>query len=256
MGWVIVILIGVVIIFFIKRSSKIDENRYQTTDYSNDNNYNSKNVTSNEHHRRKNALNEIRNFLEGVSGADFIVFDTETNGLDSNCSSILSISAIKFESDKYKVFSELDRFNRYYFPREPYNEKAISINGLNEEEIIKLRGSNTYPRYFNEDEEFKNFCRNVNHFVGHNIGFDANFVPFVKNKRKFDTMKINTDIVCSEWMESRNSWKWPTLKETAYYYGISYNESSLHGSMYDSEITFKIFIEMVKKAGISFETDQ
>ena len=70
---------------------------------------------------RKNARLDINEFLNVKRKTKIIVLDLETNGLDEGAS-ILSCSAIKYEIDP-KTFEskELDCFNRYYLPVEPFN---------------------------------------------------------------------------------------------------------------------------------------
>ena len=116
-----------------------------------------------------------------------IVFDTETNGLN-NCS-VLSISAIKLEVEGKKA-KEIGKFERYYFPEpgEKYDEEAIKVNGLTEEVLIKNKNANE-PKYFKEDKEFIDFCKDTEHYVAHSIAFDKKFLPF-EIKNEFCTKQI------------------------------------------------------------------
>jgi DNA polymerase-3 subunit epsilon len=197
---------------------------------------------------RKHAKPEIDKFLDVKRKTGVIVFDVETNGLNHE-SSILSCSAIKFEYDpSTNKFKECDIFNRYYYPIEPYNLNAISINGLTKEVIDERRGEANYPKYFTEDNAFETFCNGVSRIVAHNISFDVQFVPFMKNKKKFCTMMTNMDIVAVQYFERKKEWKWPKLSETACYYGLSFSNSELHNSMYDVDITSKVFLKMFEEA--------
>jgi len=187
---------------------------------------------------------DILNFL--VHGSKIIIFDLETNGLSPKYS-VLSCSAVKCEVDLYNYkISTIDRFNRYYYPIEDYEMRAIEINGLNEKEIERRRGGTTlYPKHFIHDNEFAIFCDGVSHYVAHNIDFDSRFVPFVKRNNTFCTMKVNTGVVSTRYLEWKNEYKWPTLAETAHHYGVSTNEFTFHESMSDVEITLKIFERML-----------
>jgi uncharacterized protein YprB with RNaseH-like and TPR domain len=55
-----------------------------------------------------------------------IFFDTETNGLDSNSSSVLSISALKCVFNGSDIDTIKDRYTRFYYrrPREAPNVRA------------------------------------------------------------------------------------------------------------------------------------
>lgn len=195
---------------------------------------------------RKHAKPEIEKFLDVKSKTRIIIFDVETNGLNGGCS-VLSCSAIKYEIDPntYEM-TEIDRFNRYYYPVEQFDSQAIAVNGLTKEVITEKRGDGTYPEKFCMDSDFETFCSDTEGFIAHNISFDMQFIPFLVEKKKFCTMMTNTDIVCVYFMAQKNEWKWPKLSETAIHYGIPFNESDLHNSMYDTEITVKIFLRMIE----------
>lgn len=207
--------------------------------------YNEKPKAANEQHTSvcKHAKPEIEKFLNVKEDTRIIIFDLETNGLTNNYS-VLSCSAIKYviNPNTYEL-SELDRFNRYYFPVEEFDPSAISVNGLTKEVIKEKRGTATYPEHFHLDSNFAVFCSDTKRFIAHNISFDSRFVPFIKKRKKFCTMMTNTDIMTDYFMRR----KWPKLSEAATYYGIPFNKKDLHGSMSDTEITAKIFMEMLKR---------
>jgi DNA polymerase-3 subunit epsilon len=168
---------------------------------------------------RKYAKTEIDKFLDVKQKTRIIIFDIETNGLYASCS-VLSCSAIKYEIDPdTHEMTEIDRFNRYYYPVEQFNPGAIDVNGLTRDVIAKKRGDETYPEHFQMDSGFETFCSDTKRFVAHNISFDVQFIPFMGGQKKFCTMITNTDIVCASFLEWINKWKWPNLSETAIHYG-------------------------------------
>jgi DNA polymerase III epsilon subunit-like protein len=200
------------------------------------------------HPRRDKVVNEFKAWLSGVEMTDVIVFDTETNGLYPESCSVLSVGAIRFSWDSVETLKEKARFERFYFPKEPFNFQATSVNGLTEETIRYLRKEGTYPEYFVDDPAFREFCRGVKLFAGHNIEFDVSFVPFLRSERKFDTMKSNANVVCAKWNDIYGEWKWPTLEETARFYGIPFSSAEAHGALYDALVTSAIFIKMLNHA--------
>jgi DNA polymerase-3 subunit epsilon len=122
---------------------------------------------------------------------------------------------------------------------------AVKCNGLTEAVIRKKRGDAVYPLCFHEDiQSFKQFCRGVHHFAGHNIAFDRKFIPFTL-KHTFCTMSGNQKIVCAR--NKRGSIKRPNLDETARFYKIRIDESKRHESQYDIELTFAVFKKMLKR---------
>ena len=194
---------------------------------------------------RKHAKSDIEKFLDDKTITKFIVLDVETNGLGNNCS-VLSCSAIKYEiNPETFAITELNRFDCYYYPVEQFNPSAIAVNGLTEKVITEKRGNANYPKHFNQDTNLEKFCDGVHRFVAHNISFETRFIPFLQGNKQFCTMMTNMDIVAIEYFERKNEWKYPSLSETANYYGIQFNHNELHRSMYDTEITATIFTKMI-----------
>lgn len=204
-----------------------------------------------DHPRRDKVVQELKDWLAGTEMTDVIVFDTETNGLDPETASLLSVGAIRFSWSQTEVLVEKGRFTRYYFPVEPYDPRAIAVNGLSEEKLKELRGSGEYPAHFKDDDSFKEFCKGAHLVAGHNVSFDVGFVPFMRNRRKFCTMMSNADVVCASWNDRYDSWKWPTLEETARFYKVPFSPEDAHGALYDALVTSIILIKMLKAAKIS-----
>ncbi len=176
---------------------------------------------------------------------EFIVFDTETNGM-SNCS-LLSISALKLEYDfEEKTLKKIDEFDRYYYREEGENLNyfALKVHGLDDYTIKKKRGKKDYPLYFSLDvNSFINFTKGIKHFVAHNIAFDEKFIPF-HLPLKYCTMIETVNIV--KITSSGSRYKWPKLSELAYFYKVPFEENKLHGSLYDTTILGRIIYKMLK----------
>ena len=178
-----------------------------------------------------------------------IVFDTETNGLEDNCS-VLSISAIKIAVDlENREIKEIDKFNRFYFrsPGEEINEEAIFVNRLTDEEILSRRekSDTKYSKYFKDDVDFEQFCKGCKHFVAHNIIFDRKFIPF-DLVNQFCTKETNIE-VCKLPSGFNGKYKWPRLSEAAEFYKIEMDEEKWHGSEYDTQICAEIFRKMLQR---------
>lgn len=174
---------------------------------------------------------------------NFIVFDTETNGMKN--SAVLSISAIKLQYDfDDKKLIKIDEYDRYYYRNagERINYGALKVHGLTDEVISEKRRGNDYPRYFVEDiSSFLEFCKDTDHYIAHNISFDRSFIPFVL-KHEFCTMLENVDIVKIK--KANGNYKWPKLNELATYYKVPFDEGKLHGSLYDTTILGRIVYRM------------
>jgi DNA polymerase III epsilon subunit-like protein len=182
-----------------------------------------------------------------------VFFDFETNGLDSS-SSVLSFSALKvsvaeFDSYSWRILKTIDR---YYFPEENYNPHAIKVNGLTEMKIKEKRGYvSTYPKNYKDDAEVELFFRDVDLIIAHNFDFDKKFLhPEARKIPSFCTMKSNIEFV-GIYRRGGKTFKWPKLIETANAYGIAFDESKAHGSLYDTEICMEIFKNMLQMKKIS-----
>lgn len=179
---------------------------------------------------------------------NLIFWDTETNGL-AQYHSVLSISAIKcsitIENDKAK--SDItERYDRFYFrkPGEKIGEIAVNINGLTDQVIKERRGDSNYPENFCDDiDSFRQFCSDTKHFIGHNISYDKQYINF-KLPNIFCTMKSNTSIIGLKRKDGKP--KFPSLEEAAKFYGVELDKNELHGSMYDSFITYQVFLKMIE----------
>jgi len=176
-----------------------------------------------------------------------IFWDTETNGLTKH-HSVLSISAIKCSLiiDNERSDSDIvERYDRFYYrkPGEEIGKEAINVNGLTDEVISKRRDGAGYPENFcNDIDSFRQFCSDTKHFVGHNIFYDKQYINFWL-PNMFCTMMANNKIIG---LKRRNGMpKYPSLNETADFYGVEINKNELHGSMYDSFITYQIFLKML-----------
>ena len=176
-----------------------------------------------------------------------IFWDTETNGLKAY-HSVLSISAIKFslfiEGEKING-NIMERYERFYFrkPGEALGEEAIGVNGLTDEVLRERRKGVEYPENFCDDiESFRLFCSDTRHFVGHNIYYDKQYINFWL-PNVFCTMRENTAIIGLRRANGRL--KYPSLGETARFYGIETDNDQLHGSMYDSYVTYQVFGKML-----------
>lgn len=177
-------------------------------------------------------------------GIEAIFFDTETNGIGKNIS-VLSISAVKvsidLDTDRVKI---LDKYERFYYPKENYyNRSAVQVHGLTKSVLMKKREGKNYPEYFVDDEDnFYDFCGDCQHFIAHNISFDRQFLSRELPKQ-FCTMRANARII--NLTNIRGGCKPPRLSEATDFYQIYSDEEKFHDSMYDVEMTIKVFEAML-----------
>jgi len=140
---------------------------------------------------------------------EIVVIDTETNGLNGESVLAMGAKKVRYENGKLK---DIDTFQRYYYPKEKLNYRAISINGLHYDEISKRRSGATYVEYFDEDEDFENFIEDAEIIVAHRTDFDCKYVTR-NGYTPFCTMEENTGIVTTRWDKRRQKYRWPSLKK-------------------------------------------
>ena len=166
----------------------------------------------------------------------YILLDFETNS--HNKKDVIEAAAYKLVHDEneYKI---VDTFHRYYFSRYPINEMALSVHNLTPERIIELRHNAKYAKYFEDDQDFIEFCNEANILIAHNISFELRYLDdLVKFREYFCTMKENKSIVKA--LNTKGHIKNPKLTETLNYYKISFNSNKLHGALYDIDKTLEV----------------
>jgi len=236
--WIIAIIAVVAFIIVMKRQTDTPSTQHNSTSQP----YQTVRPT------RNFPKEELTSFFEGIS-LELVVIDAETNGLDPQDSSVLSVAAIKYQLHQSLLIDEVSRYERYYFPKEPFNSRAVAINGLSKEVLLQKRMNVQYPEYFADDPELKAFMKGITHVIGHNISFDAGFIPMLKTRKKLCTMKSNTNVVAIP-KDNGYGYKWPTLGETALHYGVPYDPDNAHAAMYDVMVTAGIFKNMLLRAEV------
>jgi len=192
---------------------------------------------------------------------NIFVFDTETNGLSDN-NSVLNFSAIVavIKDNKITVKKIIDR---YYYPVENFNKKAIKVNGLNKNTIEKKRASATYSEHFVNDkeikEQIKSYLFNNYTIVAHNLSFDTKFIRDFYQYGDFELETIllgrscctmlNSIDICNLYHPYYNK-KYPTLQETAEAFNIDTDYISdlvggyFHNSLFDVFVTAVIYAKL------------
>jgi hypothetical protein len=205
-----------------------------------------------------NGSDAFRRIFNSLINYDLITLKLQTNGLPEAgqpLPSILAISALKDSLRSGNGVRQGMKFERFYFPTEILNPRAVRKNGLDEAALRSLRQGCGYPEHFNDDlDSFLEFCDDVFLFVGFNItAFDATFLPFLREEAKirlFDLMTENRDILCTEWNEQRNEWKLPNIFETAKAYGFDFDALHPQRNMEYVKLYRKIFDKMRQKANV------
>lgn len=204
-----------------------------------------------------NARASLAKFFERNVNREMIFIKLSTNGLivkNSPLPSVLGVAAAKFELKPGRKMGFINQYERFYFPREGYDPKAIILNGLDEQTIASKRQGCKYSEHFDEvQESLREYCQDTQLFVGHNIDlFEAKFLPWLHDpeNRTFDIMKENTDILRLEQESGGYSgeWKWPKLGELSDYYGISFPDQLAISGMQHVGLVATIFQKMITRS--------
>ena len=174
-----------------------------------------------------------------------IILDFETNTM--NPEDVLEAAAVWVEF-KDGEFIVKGKFHRYYLSRYALNPYSFAVHRLTPDLIKEHRAkaNATYPSYFNEDEEFAEFCKQGTMLIAHNINFEVKHSQrLVKFDKHFCTMRENKKYVKA--LNKNGNIKNPKLDETCIHYGIDFDNESYHSATYDVSKTFEIVKAMQKE---------
>ena len=171
--------------------------------------------------------------------SNYVLFDIETTGLDSEYDEIIEIGAIKVDNNKV-----MDEFHSLIKPDNEIDEFITNLTGITNEMVENAP---------NIEEVLPNFINFIGDeiLIGHNVNFDINFVydktvnlglGIVKNNY-VDTMRLSR-ILLPELPHHR-------LKDLAEYYEI--DTKGNHRASKDVQITNEVYLklhdEMLNKFG-------
>ena len=169
-----------------------------------------------------------------------IILDFETNS--SNIHDVIEVAMfrVKDVDNKYEI---VDTFHRYYLSEYEVNPYAIEVHKLSPDRLMRLRKGVDYEEYFEDDEDFIEFCKGSNTLVAHNISFELRHLgDLVSFDNHICTMKENKKIVKAT--NAKGNLKNPKLIETCNYYNIDFDEEKYHSAIYDITKTLDILNKM------------
>ena len=169
-----------------------------------------------------------------------IILDFETNS--ANIHDVIEVAAFRVEKVQ-GVYVKLDTFHRYYFSQYDVNPHALAVHKLSPQRLARLRADADYVEYFDEDEEFIDFCRGSTTLVAHNVTFELRHLgDLVRFDHHICTMKDNKRIVGA--LNAKGNLKNPKLIETCNFYNIEFDEHQYHSAIYDVTKTLEILNKM------------
>lgn len=188
----------------------------------------------------------IEETLSALTYDKFIIFDTESTGLQPNntYSKLLEIGAVKVEKNQI-----VDRFDLIINPGCDVSNKITKLTGITRE--MAKEGE----EYYTAIRKFKEWCDGEYIFIGHNVQHDLNFINFFGkqcgiefNNPSIDTQKLARNILDLKTWSSINK----NIKRS---FGLDVLSSLFkidnknhHRAINDAEVTWKIYENLKKVA--------
>lgn len=166
------------------------------------------------------------------SGGEFVLFDTETTGLNTFHDDILEVAASIWDKDGLKgSFQEL-----IYVNPNKISQEAWNVHQIPKEHIEQAR----QPEEVFKD--FMDFCQN-RPLVAHNIKFDF---PMLNSNliRNGFTPYANDEVACSL-IYAKDKLMPGKLSELARHYGVPTEQKALHRALYDVEVLANVLQKMM-----------
>ncbi|MGO4913362.1 3'-5' exonuclease [Leeuwenhoekiella sp. W20_SRS_FM14] len=103
-----------------------------------------------------------------IEDTRFVVFDTETTGINARKDRMLSLGALEIKSNQIQLAKSLE----VYVSQEIFNEEAVAIHGILRQHRNQIKIS--------EEETVKLFLEFIGNavLVGHHVGFDIAIINY------------------------------------------------------------------------------
>lgn len=174
----------------------------------------------------------MKNLLEET----YIVFDTETTGLDPKSgNSMIEIGAVKVKEGRI-----VDRFDELINPGRPLDAKIVEVTNITDEMLVGKP---------NEETVVKKFIAWMGDdiLVAHNARFDLSFLKMAYFKYSLGNLNSNCidTLELSRYLEPYE--RYHNLTVLMERYEIAWDEEKHHRADYDAEGTSLILMEMLKR---------
>lgn len=168
------------------------------------------------------------------SGEDFIVFDTETTGLNTFHDDIIEIAARRWNKEgTQEFFEELIWVNPHKM-----TQAAWEIHKIPMEDVEKARQPDEVLA------DFMNFCKN-RPLVAHNIKFD--FPMLNSNLVRCGLKPYQNDQVACSLIYAKEQLLPGKLEELARHYKVKTEIGSLHRALYDVDVLIEVLKTLMKE---------
>ena len=180
---------------------------------------------------QSNMFGEIN---EGISSEaldrDYVVFDFETTGLESNKDEIIEIGAVKISKGKI-----VSTFSTFIKPSVPIPQEITELTHITDDMVADA------PEINYVLPDFYKYCYGCG-LVAHNIAFDYGFLSAVGKKMlyNFDNPQFDTMILSRNKLKGLKNYKLGTICE---YFGVSL--VGAHRAVNDCLATAKVFLKLI-----------
>lgn len=168
------------------------------------------------------------------SGEEFVVFDTETTGLNTYHDDIVEIGAMTWKKD-----GQLDSFQELIWTNpNKMTAGAQAIHGISNADVENARKP---EEVFND---FIEFCGDKA-LVAHNIRFDF---PMLNSNLIRSGMRPyqNDDVACSL-VYAKEQLLPGKLRDLATHYQVDIKSDNLHRALYDVEVLMEVLNKIMKE---------
>ncbi|WP_166381680.1 PolC-type DNA polymerase III [Polaribacter sp. 11A2H] len=185
-----------------------------------------------------------------INETRFVVFDTETTGLDKKKDRVLSIGAVALINNTLNVNDSFE----VYLKQEIFNPETVHIHGI-------LKEGNTTK--ITELEALKQFLKYIGNsvLVGHHVGFDVAMINQILLRNNLPGLKNKTLDTEYLYRKSKHTIYKNTLPEERYTLDklcdeLNVSKSDRHTASGDAFITAIIFLKIMsrldKKGNLKF----
>ena len=164
---------------------------------------------------------------------EYVVYDTETTGLNSGIDQMIEIGAVKVKNDEI-----IDRFDELIACPTPLPKIITELTNITDEMLVGKDSEENVTKRFLE------FCGDLP-LVAHNAQFDISFVTSAC--KKYDLGEFNNTVVDTMGL-ARNmypTWRNHKLSNLVKNLEVEWDEDKHHRADYDCEGTSKCFYKML-----------
>jgi len=181
-----------------------------------------------------------------IKDTSFIVFDTETTGLDPSGDRLVEIGALKIIDGKITD----QYFETFINPGMSIPFMASNINKITDDMVADA------PSDTEVWKDFKEFIGEDSVLIAHNAEFDMGFIRALCDREGLTQGDV-PECICTLKM-SRTIFKGEkghTLKKCAERMGVEYDTEKAHRALYDVQVTAQVFQKMVDHANLQMLMD-